>query len=325
MPFESGRAPDRREGISMSTRLSTFPPPTSSPTELKPRTDALVLPRRRWRHTLGNHAALAAPRFRSGFETLRTLPLFAPVSDGELAKFAALGFERRIEKGMTFLPGSGDHATPLLALVLEGEALLAWGRSGRVLLLRPLEPGDWLGEIEMFSSNVAAHPDATLVRETPAEGYACGEAFARARTTLRLMEWDRENVREALRRWPDVALCLLSGMARKQHDLQRRVAGICNQRAPRRLARILAAMAEDRGVARRDGEGRPILVVRDLPSRTRLAELAGMARETVSRLLTDWERRGWVAGNSKSKTGGERGGTLVIDALRMAELAGSRP
>jgi CRP-like cAMP-binding protein len=293
------------------------------------RNDPIVLPRRRWRHTLGNHAALAAPRFRSGFETLRALRLFDPVSDGALAKFAALGFERRIEKGMTFLPGSGDHATPLLALVLEGEALLAWGRSGRELLLRSLEPGDWIGEIEMFSSpvlaNVNANADDRVVREAVPEYHVFGEAFARARTTLRLMEWDRENVLEALRRWPDVALCLLSGMARKQHDLQRRVAGICNQRAPRRLARILAALAEDRGVDRRDGAGRRLVVVRDIPSRTRLAELAGMARETVSRLLTDWERRGWVAGNSKSKTGGERGGTLVIDALRMAELAGGTP
>jgi CRP-like cAMP-binding protein len=293
------------------------------------RNDPIVLPRRRWRHTLGNHAALAAPRFRSGFETLRALRLFDPVSDGALAKFAALGFERRIEKGMTFLPGSGDHATPLLALVLEGEALLAWGRSGRELLLRSLEPGDWIGEIEMFSSpilaNVNANADDRVVREAVPEYHVFGEAFARARTTLRLMEWDRENVLEALRRWPDVALCLLSGMARKQHDLQRRVAGICNQRAPRRLARILAALAEDRGVDRRDGAGRRLVVVRDIPSRTRLAELAGMARETVSRLLTDWERRGWVAGNSKSKTGGERGGTLVIDALRLAELAGGTP
>jgi CRP-like cAMP-binding protein len=308
----------------MPTPRSTAPGETQITNDTGSRNDPLVPTRRRWRHTLGNHAALAAPRFRSGFETLRALQLFAPVTDGALAKFAALGFERRIEKGMTFLPGSGDDATPLLALVLEGEALLAWGRSGRELLLRPLEPGDWIGEIEMFSPHVGADVDSGLVRETPPGRYACGEAFARARTTLRLMEWDRENVLEALRRWPDVALCLLAGMARKQHDLQRRVAGICNQRAPRRLARILSALAEDRGVARRDGNGRRLVVVRDLPSRTRLAELAGMARETVSRLLTDWERRGWVAGNSGNDRAGARGGTLVIDALQMAELAGGR-
>ncbi len=264
-----------------------------------------------WRHSLEPKSGLhgSTPfRLRSGFETLRTLQTFAPVSDGELLKFAALGFERRVEQGRTILPGGGDRSLPQLALILEGEAQLAWGNGPEELLLRLLEPGDLLGEVEMF--------DGGMFRERYDGRLACGSTVVRAHTTLRLMEWDRENVREALRRWPDVALCLLGGMARRQRALQHRVAGICNQRAPRRLARTLNALAEERGLLQRDPAGRYRLLVRDPPSGLQLAELAGMARETVSRLLAEWERRGWIGGR-------RGGGSLILDREQLARLAGA--
>jgi CRP/FNR family cyclic AMP-dependent transcriptional regulator len=128
------------------------------------------------------------------------------------------------------------------------------------------------------------------------------------------MEWDRDAVLEALRRWPDVSFSLLAGMARRQRDLQRRVAGLCRQRAPRRLARALAALLEERGVWRRDGEGRSFMLLPRTPSRVRLGETAGMARETVSRLLAEWARRGWI---------GTQGGDLtVLDRGQWRRLAG---
>ncbi len=248
-----------------------------------------------WRHPLSPRGAgrrREARRFRSGSEILRGLELFAPVSDGELMKFASLGWERRVERGRTVFPSPGEDSAPL-ALILEGEARLAWTRGGDEPLIRALEPGDLVGEIEMFDA-------------TP------GEAVARALTTVRLLEWDRDGVLEALRRWPDVALGLLGGMARRQRELHRRVAAICRQRAPCRLARALVGVAEDLGTRHRDEAGRAYVRLPRAPSRARLAEIAGMARETASRLMIDWERRGWIA-----RDGGD---ILVTDeaALRRA-------
>jgi CRP-like cAMP-binding protein len=129
------------------------------------------------------------------------------------------------------------------------------------------------------------------------------------------MMWEHDHVAEALRRWPDVAFSLLGAMARRQHDLQRRVAALCNQRAPRRLARAVAALVEDRGVRHHDDAGNLLLLVPEMPSRLRLAGLAGMARETVSRLMTRWEQCGWIA---------EHGGDLVVrDPGALDRLAGT--
>jgi CRP-like cAMP-binding protein len=265
--------------------------------------DVPALTRRPWRHNLNGNTSGTAPRFQSGFESLRGMDLFSPVSDGELMKFAALGCERLVDKGVS-LPHAGGEGPPL-GLLLEGEAVLAWGHGDDELLLRELEPGDLLGEVDVFDVLFSGSRGLTAV----------GGACARTLTTARVMEWDRDHVMEALRRWPDVALSLLGGMARRQRELQRRVAGISNQRAPRRLARALTALVEDRGMRHRDAANRPCLLVRRAPSRTRLAELAGMARETVSRLLTRWERCGWVA-----TSGGD---LLVLDEGQLRRMAGT--
>jgi CRP/FNR family transcriptional regulator len=248
--------------------------------------------RRPWRHTVRPKSG-PQKSFRSGFDILRDLDLFSPVSDGELSRFAALGRERRVERGDPVFPLL--HAALPLALILEGEARLAWGRMPGEPLIRALEPGNLVGEIGMFD-------------EFPDDG------VARALTVVRLMEWDRDGVLEALRRWPDVALGLLGGMARSQRELHRRVAGICRQRAPRRLARALTGLVEDRGTRQRNGAGEAVLRVRRMPSRARLAEMAGMARETASRLLLEWEHVGWV--------GREGGDLLVLDEKALRREAG---
>lgn len=289
-----------------------------------------------WRHTLPaarTRARGEAPRFRSAFEILRSLDLFAAVTDGELIKFAALGQERRVERDhlVAATPGRGHQP---LALILEGDAVLSCDRGPEELFLRALEPGDLVGEIELFVSlpRAFAAPghDGMLVRERAgAYGAAgsgegagrdgterCGEATARATSTVRLIEWDRDAVREALRRWPDVALGLLGSLARRQREMQRRVTGLCGHRAPRRLARALSALLEERGVTFQDDTGRGMLLPRT-PSRARLAEIAGMARETVSRLLAEWERHGWI--------GTRAGDLLVRDPLPLRRLAGEAP
>ena len=80
------------------------------------------------------------------------------------------------------------------------------------------------------------------------------------------------------------------------------------------LARTLAGLLEDRGIRLKDAEGRRCLLLPDPPPRRMLGEMAGMARETVSRLLTQWEQHGWIA---------ETQGDLVVrDEAQLRRLEG---
>ena len=234
------------------------------------------------------------PRRLSCFESLRAMDLFSPVSDADLRRLAERGAERRLEKeGLLLL--RQDPREPQLAVLLEGEALVSWGNGNAGdLLIRTLEAGDFAGQIELFD----APPCGTVVRAAGA---------------VRFMAWRREDVLQALRDCPELALGLLAGMARQQRHLHRRVAATCSQRAPRRLARTLTALFEDRGIRLKDAEGRRCLLLQRPPTQRRMGEIAGMARETVSRLLGQWEESGWIAES--------QGDLIVRDEGQLRRLA----
>ena len=238
----------------------------------------------------------ARPRLLSSFEALRAMDLFAPVSDGELRQWTERGLERRVETDGLLLPGE-DPAGPRLVVLLEGEAIVCWGNGESAeLLIRTLEAGDFVGQIELFD----ASPGGVVVR-------AVGG--------VRVISWSRTEVLQAMRDCPDMALGFLTGMARQQRHLQRRVAGICSQRAPRRLARTLTALFEDRGIRLKDADGRRCLLLQHPPTQRRMGEISGMARETVSRLLGQWEECGWIAES--------QGDLIVRDEGQLRRLAGN--
>jgi CRP-like cAMP-binding protein len=223
-----------------------------------------------------NRISTAPPRRLSCFEVLRAVDLFSPVSDEELRQWIARGVERRVEKDSILSTGPDLHG-PQLTVLLEGEALVCWGNGvAAELLIRTLDPGDFVGHVELFDGD----PGGVLVRATG---------------PVRLISWSREDVLQALRKLPHMALGFLTGMARQQRHLHRRVAGACSQRAPRRLARTLSALFEDRGIRLKDAEGRRCLLLQRPPTQRRMGEIAGIARETVSRLLGQWEECGWIA------------------------------
>jgi CRP-like cAMP-binding protein len=232
----------------------------------------------------------------SGFDALRALDLFAALGDGDLMRLAARGTERRAAKDAVLLSEESTGA-PSLVVLLEGEATASCGNGDAGdSLIRTLEPGDFFGHLALFGEA------------------SCG-TLVRAGVAVRTMSWSRDETLRALRETPELALVFLGGMARQQRHLHRRVAGLCNQRAPRRLARALSAMLEDHGIRLKDPEGRRSLLLRELPSRRRIADLAGVARETVSRLLGHWESRGWITES--------RGDLIILDERQWRRLAGN--
>ncbi len=260
---------------------------------------------RPWSRTDSRNLRTAAPPVAPqeaprNFDALRDMDLFSTLNDSELARFIAYGSERRVAKGSSLAPQRNEEdgqTAEALGVLVEGDAVLAWGNGeGDERLIRTLGPGDMVGEIPVFDET------------------SCG-ATARAVTAVRLMEWRREDLVEAMHRWPGLAMGLLGGMAHLQRQLHRRVAGICNQRAPRRLALALTDLIEEHGVLHRDETGRRCLLLKRPPTRRRISEIAGMARETVSRLLVRWEESGWIAlcGND----------VLVLDPDELRRMAGA--
>jgi CRP-like cAMP-binding protein len=227
------------------------------------------------------------------------MDLFSSLQDEELRRMASRGRERRLDRDKVLRPAR-EPGGPGFFVLLEGAALASWAHpsgtgGGHEVMVGALEPGDFVGHLELF-------------------GEGAGESSVRASSDARWMLWSRETLLQALQTWPGLAVGLLEGMARQQARLHRRLAGVCNQRAPRRLARTLAGLIEDRGIRLKDEDGRRRLLLPDAPPRRTLGEMAGMARETVSRILTQWEQCGWIT---------ETQGDLVVrDEAQLRRLEG---
>jgi CRP/FNR family transcriptional regulator/CRP/FNR family cyclic AMP-dependent transcriptional regulator len=273
----------------------TDPNPTSASTS----TSAL----RPWKNPYAaapvlKRSALPAggPSGASLFEALRGMDVFSQVQDKDLLRLTAMARTRRAAKGETLL-GAGTADGRHLILLLEGEAeVIRESGDGGETLLATLREGEMAGEAALFDP---LSPEDTALR---------------ASTPVKILVLQRDEVLRGLGECPGLALGILTEMARHLNQVHRRVAGICNQKAPRRIASALVALLDERGTRLKDAEGRRCLLLRRRPTQRAIADLSSTRRETVSRLLSSWQRLGWLEDR--------HGDLLVFEEARLRALAG---
>lgn len=156
-------------------------------------------------------------------------------------------------------------------IALEGAVKELAAIEGCLRLVRLSGPGDVLGAGELFSE-----PEQTM------------SALTLRRT--RLAWWRQPDLHEIFVEHPSVLLWLMQRWAAQLRELRAALVETVYVESAARLTRKLM------GVAERFGERTPHGVLIDIKlSRDEWAALAGMAPETVSRVLHDLERRGWIA------------------------------
>lgn len=213
---------------------------------------------------------------------VRAFGLFERMSDYDAADVGARVVTHRAERG-NFLFQQGEPAHHLV-LLLSGQVKMerAWP-DGAAAIVEILGPGSVLAA-------------ANFLEQEPYP------VTAVALDNLRYGTLSYEDFEAAVRRHPDVALALLRYLVRRLHRLYaaRRATARCRVR----LADALSRIATD---APRGLQGTPVVGL----SHSDLAEVAGMARETVTRHLRRWQAQGIV-----------ELGTRSIRVLDMAALRG---
>jgi CRP-like cAMP-binding protein len=109
---------------------------------------------------------------------------------------------------------------------------------------------------------------------------------AEAVGSCKALAWDQKTLNELMARYPRMALNSLYIMSGQIREFQNRVRDLSTKRVETRIARALLRLARQSGKKIDTG------VLIDLPlSRQDLAEMSGTTLYTVSRILTDWEKR----------------------------------
>lgn len=207
---------------------------------------------------------------------LGATPFFAALDDDRLDEVAALFTQRNFDAGET-IHHAGDPAERLSIVV-----------AGQVKISRPTPDGQ-----DVLLALLGAHEHFGSLLEL---GDATYRDDAVAHTDCCVLSTDAESFHSLLGRFPSVANAALALVAARLREAQATIEQLSTYPVPRRVAATLLALADRLGAAARSGEGDEtgeVLIDATL-SRQDLADMTGATVETVSRVLSDFRRRGWI-------------------------------
>jgi len=202
---------------------------------------------------------------------LGTTPFFAALDARQLDEVAEVFVQRNFTAGET-IQRAGDPAERLSIVV-----------AGQVKISRPSVDGQdvllgLLGPYEHFGSLLELG-DAACRDDAVAHSDCC------------VLSTDAESFHALLERFPPVALATLALVAARLREAQATIEQLSTYPVPRRVAATLLALAERLGADDDDAGG---VLIGVALSRQDLADMTGATVETVSRVLSDFRRRGWI-------------------------------
>ncbi len=200
---------------------------------------------------------------------LRRVPVFASLTDGDLARVADVAVPRHFAAGEVIFREGDDSNT--CYVVRLGKARAIRGHTdGRTITLANFGPGDIFGELAMFDNE---RRSATVETLEPTD-------------VIAILGGD---MRRLMREQPEIAVRLNTALAQRLRATNERLARQSFQTVQSRVASVLAQLVQ---AARADGAGGPD--VRITSTQADLAQLAGSSRESASRFLAVLERAGII-------------------------------
>jgi len=208
---------------------------------------------------------------------LKKVSLFADFDDAELDDLLAVMKEKRFLRDATILiqrdPGESCF------LIVSGEVKVSlFGEDGKEIILAKLGEGEVFGEMALLSGSPRS---ATVI--------------ALSDTTLLVLE--REEFNKVLMRQPKLALKILAVMADRLRKADEKIEALVLFDVSQRVTHFVVDLAKREGVQSPEG-----LVIRRRPTHREIANMTGTTRETVSRVLSELARGGFVSMTGKRLT-----------------------
>lgn len=200
---------------------------------------------------------------------LAATPLFEGLADKAIENALEAAVCKPLRKS-EILFHEGDSAA-MVYLVHRGRVKLAQvNEEGEEIILRYIGPGELMALVAVLKGR--DYPAAAIVVQE-------GQAFC----------WEGRILRDLMLRYPGIALNALDIVSGRLLEFQERYREQTTERVERRVAKTLLRLTRRAG--RRVAEG----VLIDFPlTRQDIAELSGTTLYSVSRILSAWEKRGWV-------------------------------
>lgn len=199
----------------------------------------------------------------------RQVSLFSDLSDEELQELESIVQGRTFRKNEVIFhaqePGSA------LFLIKRGSVKVSMeDRHGKEVILRILDEGDFFGEMSLLDGE---HRSATITALEPCQALVIF----------------RDQFMKFIPKHPKVVMKMLTTVSRRLRQANEKIKRLVFADAYEKVASILLDMVEDRQI--------PLDVGTEIPlslTRKELADLVGLSRETLTRVLADFQRAGLV-------------------------------
>ena len=208
-------------------------------------------------------------------ELFREVPLFAGLEDEDLASLISVASRRKYPKdGVIFFEHDVGDA---LFMILSGRVKVTiLSDDGREIILAMLSDSDFFGEMSLLDDEPRS-ATAIALQETEI-------VVLHQRDFLSIVE-----------KRPRVLINLLSVLSSRLRKANRQIGNLALHDVYGRVARILLEMASEDGTRQPDGR-----VTFRRPTHQEIANMIGATRETVSRMISDLRRQGYIEISGKN-------------------------
>ena len=199
---------------------------------------------------------------KDGRTCIEIVPIFSSLSADEMLEVAGITSQKTYEKGeMIYMAGEKGEK---LRVIHTGKVKISRvSDSGKEQVIRILEPGDFMGELSLFS---------------PVPLTDNGEAMEK--TTVCIIAG--EKIKELMKKYPAIAFKVMEELSKRLEKAENLIEGISLHGVEKRLAAALIKMSNSKGE-----------VILNM-SKGDFASYMGMSQETLSRKLSNFQDMGLI-------------------------------
>ncbi len=202
-------------------------------------------------------------------DLLRLVPIFSDLNDETLEQISHLGTQRNYPKDALVV--SENETGSALYIIIEGKVKISRrSTDGKEVILSILGDSDFFGEMSVIdglsrSANVVAMEDSVLLIV------------------------QRSEFLELLHTHPEVGIALLQELTQRLRVADVKIKSLSLKDSDGKVATVILQLAEDMGMIKNG-----IVEIEKLPFQHDLANMAGTSRETISRTLSSFEKKGLI-------------------------------
>ena len=202
-------------------------------------------------------------------EILEMVPIFADLPKEVIEQIVTVGNRKTYSKDSVILVE--EEVGTALFVIIEGKVKVSRSSSdGKEVILNIISEGDIFGEMSILDG-MNRSATVTAIEETE------------------LFILQRKEFIDLLNKHPEISIALLSELTKRLRNADRKIKALSLKDAEGKVATVIMQIADESG---RIKQG--IVEIEKLPLQQDLANMAGTSRETISRTIHSFAKKGLV-------------------------------